>query len=400
MRIAYVLSCFPALSETFIREELHQVRNHQIQVSVFSLKTPRMVDQSADLEITDLIRNTSYSPFFFSAVLWVENIMLLFQRPKLYGELLLMIFRHLALQPIELIKTLATFPKLVYFSSIARQMDCRHIHAHFINVPTMGAMIMSRILNIQFSCTAHGSDIYQYPPVDLKKRILAASPFVTVSNHNRDYLIRSCSLPENTVRVVHCGIDLSKFPFRVRTLTRNQKIRILTVARLEHVKGIDLLLQTCRLLLDRNVDFEWQIVGDGSRGSELKKLHNRLELGSTVKFVGAEPHARVIERYTTADLFVLTSRREGIPVSVMEAMATGLPVIVPNVTGLPELVDHDCDGVLVPPGDPHAIASAVIKLISDPCKYEELSKSSRLKISKQFNIQETTKQLVHLWQME
>src|SRR5262249_55305 len=144
------------------------------------------------------------------------------------------------------------------------------------------------------------------------------------------------------------------------------------------------------------VNFDLSIIGDGSQKTQLEKQHTRLKLSSSVKFLGPLSHDKVIDHYAAADVFILPSRREGIPVSVMEAMALGVPVIAPRVTGVPELVNHEYNGLLVSPGNPEAIAQALIDLISDPVKYNEFSKYSRRKVEEGFNIHDSVDQLIYL----
>ena len=182
-----------------------------------------------------------------------------------------------------------------------------------------------------------------------------------------------------------------------RKTISGQDVKILTVARLEYVKGVDILLEACRYLMDHNFNFGLSIIGDGSQRTVLEKQMMRLRLDSHVKFFGALPHEIVIEHYSRADIFVLSSRREGIPVSVMEAMATGLPVVAPDVTGLPELIDNGQTGLLVHPADPVAFADAIIELASNPKIYQHFSRMSRAKIEEEFNIKRSVEQLVQLW---
>jgi glycosyltransferase involved in cell wall biosynthesis len=308
-----------------------------------------------------------------------------------------MILYRLGLQPVELVKTLAILPKTIYFSSIAQRDGCQRVHAHFVNVPTMAATIMSCILNIPFSCTGHGSDLFEYPPLDLKRRIHDASPFITISNFNKEHLSRQYEVDKDSIQVVHCGIDLSGYEHQNKKIPSNRPINILTVARLENVKGIDIVLQASRLLLDRDVEFYWSIIGDGSQRKNLMDLHENLHLGPAVKLLGVLPHHEVIRFFEQADLFVLTSRREGIPVSLMESMASGVPSIAPYVTGIPELVDNGVSGLLIQKVEPQTVCNAIITLMSDPVAYQNYSKNSRAKIDLEFDGKKNSAKLMQLW---
>jgi len=395
LAIAYVLSAFPAISETFILEELIELRRQGFEPLIFSLKKAQ---PDCVPEALGLMNVVHYSPFVLSIRLWAENIRLCVEHPRLYLSLLRGIIQSLIAQPLEMIKTLAVFPKTVYFASIARTLGCQRVHAHFMNVPAAAARIMASILEVPFSVTAHGSDIYEYPPADFESRIESASPFITISQFNRSYLQKKFPRLQDKIQVVHCGVDLQKLPHRP-SRKMGKPIRLLTVARLEKVKGVDILLDSCRDLMERGVDFECWIAGHGSQRWLLESQRDQLGLGSRIHFLGALPRADILNLYSTADIFILPSRREGIPVSVMEAMAVGLPVIAPRVTGLPELVNHDQNGWLVGPNNPSELANAVITLIESPEKAVLFAQHSRSKIETDFNIQTSVRQLLTLWNL-
>ena len=395
--IAYVLSLFPALSETFIVEELLELKRRGVDLTIFSLKSLKK-DEPVSAHVTELMPLVHYSAFLLSWPVLVANLRLVLRHPLRCASLMWRLFTSLVSQPIELVKSFSVVPKTVYFAEVARSRNCSRIHAHFCNVPAAAARLMARILEVPFSCTAHGSDIYKYPPADLVKRIHDASPFITVSEYNRRYLASlSAMLNEDTIEVVHCGVNLNKFANVLRQLTRNRTLRILTVGRLEHVKGLDILMDACALLRDADLDFTCDLVGDGSERAVLEERISQLGLQDYVVLCGALPHEDVIKHYQKADLFVLSSRREGIPVSVMEAMATGLPVVATNVFGLPELVDDGRTGVLVPPEDAFALAEAILRLAQDTDVCGEMARSGRERINEEFSIKRSVDCLLMLW---
>lgn len=400
LSVAYVLSQFPAYSETFIIEELLELKRRDIKLVVFSLKTPKK-DEPISEYTTGLTSQVYYSAFYLSWPVLVANLRLVLRRPLLYFSLIWILFSSLISQPIELLKSLAVVPKTVYFAEVAYLHKCTRIHAHFCNVPTMAARMISMILGVPFSCTAHGSDIFQYPPVDLVKRVREAAPFITISEYNRQYLAAlSDTLEEGMIEVIHCGVNLDKFTSLSRHLVVGQTLRILTVARLEHVKGLDILVNACALLRDTGLDFTCDLVGDGSERATLEKLVRTLNLQKQVHFWGAVPHEDVIRYYQEADLFVLPSRREGIPVSVMEAMATELPVVATRVTGLPEIIDNGRTGTLVPPENGRLLADAIVRLTKKSDILGEMGLRGREKIEVEFNIELSVERLLALWSSE
>jgi glycosyltransferase involved in cell wall biosynthesis len=162
---------------------------------------------------------------------------------------------------------------------------------------------------------------------------------------------------------------------RARLGVRDDEILIGTVANLRATKGYPDLLLAARAVIDRLPNVRFVAVGRGPLEDELRAEHARLGLGTRFEFVGFRPDA--VPVMSAFDVFCLPSHHEGLPVALMEALALGLPAVVTRVGGVAELVTDGDDAVIVPPGQPDALADALIALAQDPVRRDALGRRAR-----------------------
>ena len=211
------------------------------------------------------------------------------------------------------------------------------------------ALVASRLLGIGFSFTLYGSDLLQR--ADLMAAKLRVCRFcVTVSDFNRNYILeRYPSTPESKVIVQRLGVD-RVFPSPAPADEAPHRFCLLAVGRLHRVKNYSFLIQACAALRDEGLDVICWIVGEGPERSALERLIRKLGLQDRVYLTGYISSDQLFGHYRHADLVVLTSQSEGIPVVLMEAMAREKLVLAPAITGIPELVEHGRTGFLYEPG--------------------------------------------------
>ena len=227
-----------------------------------------------------------------------------------------------------------------------------HIHANHGYFPAWAAMIASRLTGLPYSLTLHGSDLLvDRIYIDLKT--CNALFVVTISDFNKRFLLDHVpQLPPDRVVVNRLGVDTTESVERHATEQADREpLAILTVGRLHAVKNQPFLLRACRRLADAGVPFTCRIVGSGPESQALAALIRQLRLENWVTLIGPLSGDSVAREYDGADLFVLTSRSEGLPNVLIEAMLHGLPVIAPAITGIPELVTHNDTGALYRPDD-------------------------------------------------
>jgi colanic acid/amylovoran biosynthesis glycosyltransferase len=339
-------------------------------------------------------------------------------------DLRTLVSAHLAalrLTPVSYLKTLlrslrlrrlsprATLWQLFYFLEAVplwlqiRRSGVRHVHAHFTNPAADVAMIVADLGDARGSWTwsfsAHGADIQETDQKALAAKVQRADRVICVSDFGRSQLMTLVG-PEHwpKLMVVHCGVDLQRFRGAPTSHADAAPLRILNVARLVPVKGQLVLLQAAALARQRALELELTIVGDGPLRASLEQAAHTLSLEDCVQFAGALGQDEIRDCYARADLFCLPSLREGIPVVLMEAMASGVPVVASGIMGIPELVEHGRSGVLVPPGQPEALADAMIRLAGDSEARHRLGDAGRAKIATAYEVRRSARQLASVFE--
>lgn len=382
-KIAYIVSRFPTVSETFILYEIIELQKRGAEIDIFPLIHQRESVSHAEVKL--LIPHVHY-PSIFSLNTIRDHFYWFRKNPTTYART---IWDGL-IKNIRSLKFLSRAIVIIFLSAqFARRIEeagIEQIHAHSAAHPTLMAYMVSRLTRIPYSFTAHSSDIY-FDQTMLDEKLDCARFVVTISEYNRKLLenIRP-DLPAGKIKVIHCGIDPTKFQKKSMQPLSNS-FNIICVARLEYIKGHQYLIEACALLKAQNVDFNCQLIGDGELHSQIQEQINRLSLTDTVRILGFQPHQQVLEFMVQADVLVLPSISEGIPVAAMEAMATGLPVIATSVTGVPELVKNGVTGLLVPSQNSEALFEALLKLYNSRQLRQSMGKAGQEKVIDEFNLQ-------------
>jgi glycosyltransferase involved in cell wall biosynthesis len=343
-------------------------------------------------EAAALVGRAHYTPFMSRAIL-SANAREFRRNPRQYLHTLTMLAARNLGSANLFFGGLAIFPKAVYFAEQIRLLNAAHIHAHFANHPAAAAWVMARLTGIPFTFTAHGADL-QVDQHMLCQKARDALQVITISRHNRDFIRETCGerLARKTT-VIHCGVDTTAFRPRARSSgVPGRALKLLSIGTMYEVKGHRYLIDACRILAARGLEFQCRLVGDGPLQPELRAQVESANLGQRVLFEGERPRREVIELIRQSDVLVLPSiptesgRREGIPIVLMEAMASGLVVIASAISGIPELVDNERSGLLVAPRDADAIAGAVMVLAADPALRQRLARAARTTIEAEFDL--------------
>jgi len=303
--------------------------------------------------------------------------------------------------------SLSEFAKAVYelptacdFAGHLRRFGAQHIHVHFASRSLSLGLMLGMLTALPVSCTVHAFDIFTRRRGSLRPRLSRCKFIAAVSQFNVDYLRRLCgSKVADLCHVVHCGIDLESF---IAISRQPQAGHIVSVAKLVPKKGLDLAIQACANLKEMNVEFLFEIVGDGPEKKYLQQEIQQLGLDRQVVLLGSQPNDRLVPLLSKACVFLLPCVQvpggdmDGIPVAMMEAMACEVPVVSRQISGIPELVYHNINGLLVREQDPAAIAEAVKELLADPDKAGRFGQAARKQIRLNFNIQKTAAQLREL----
>lgn len=387
MKILYITGNFRALTHTFMTREVQKVRDAGDEVQLLALRDgtaePQTEHPECDLNGCRHIYPVSPVRAFFSA------LGCLVTRPgRFLGAMRAALSdgADSARKKAKLMYELAVATTLVRW---VEEIGIEHIHAHLASSPTTYAMYLALLTGRSFSFTGHAADVYR-GRIALKPKLRLAAGVVCISEYNRrHYLSLVPGLKE--APIIHCGIRLEDFPRRAKTAP-DADPTVFAVGRCVPKKGFADLLQTVRLLADRNLAVQVRIAGDGPLLPQLQDQAADLGIAGRVEFLGSVPQATIRAELERADLFALPSVPvddgdiDGIPVSLMEAMAVGCPVISTRVSGIPELVVDGESGLLVPPRDPQALAAAIERLATDPELYRELGDGGRGMIEREFDL--------------
>jgi colanic acid/amylovoran biosynthesis glycosyltransferase len=387
--IAYVMSRWPKLTETFILYEVLAVEALGQRVELFPLLRHR--EPVSHPEAVQLAARAHYEPFLSRAIL-ASQLDAIRRRPRAYFGALGALVRGTLGSANFLLGGLAIFPKVVH---MARQMEAagiRHVHCHFANHPAAAGFIIHRLTGIPYSFVAHGSDLH----VDrhmLDRKVAEAAFVVAISRDNLEEIVEEVGEgARGRVEVIHCGVDTARLKPRTEPRRADRPFTILCIGTLHEVKGQSILVEACRILRDRGVDVRCRLIGDGEDEALLRDRIAAADLGGTVSLDGRLTRDEVIAAIADADVLVAPSvaasngKREGIPVVLMEAMSCGLPVVASRLSGIPELVDDEVEGLLVPPGDAAALADGIERLRDDPDLRARLGAAARRRIEKEFDL--------------
>lgn len=394
MRILYLVSLFPCWSETFIVREIEGVMREGAEVRILSLKPPSetLVQKDAALLLDRVIYPASWWNSLTSVLVHCAR------HPLREAHILVALAASLCRHPAALAKSVVVWWRTLGMLGDVRRFDPDHIHAHWATYPATSALILSRRLGKPFSFTAHAHDLFVEDHL-LAEKVRAAKLVVTISEFNRRYLCAHIDgASERRIEVIHCGVSPSAFPY---SSAGRDRARILSVGRLDEIKGFAHLVEACHILRKRGVPFRCQIIGSGPLEESLRCQVESLGLNGAIEFAGARPQSEVIGFLEQAGVFVLASvvtasgDRDGIPVALMEAMACGMPVISTRVSGIPELVEDGVTGLLASPGNAAELADCLARLMADPALSERLAGAARQRIEADFNIGTEASRLFH-----
>jgi colanic acid/amylovoran biosynthesis glycosyltransferase len=256
-------------------------------------------------------------------------------------------------------------------------------------------MYVKLVFGLGLSITIHGSDeFYDTRGQLLREKVETADFICCISHFARSQLLREGTFAHwHKLEVCRLGVDTEAMRGVMRQTPSDARFEILCVGRLTPSKAQYILVSAIQELRSRYRNIHLRIVGDGEDRETLGMHVARLGLEDHVAFEGPIGHDRIRDYYATSDLFVLASFAEGLPVVLMEAMAMGVPVVSTTVAGIPELIRHERDGLLVAPSDVEGLAAAIAKLIDDPDLRARLSASARRVVETRYNLQANVAQL-------
>lgn len=396
-KIAYILSQFPETHETFILREIIELRKNKINLELFSLK--KCKDKVIHPQAKEFITQTHYSSLLsyktmkaFFYFIWNKPLECLLLIPYLIKS---------NFSSFEfLIKSLAIVPISLYYAKLMKDLEVTHLHAHWATIPTTSAIIISRILGIPFSFTAHAWDIFLHNPM-LKEKVQKAELVATCTDYNKKYLDSLLNYKENNKIILNYhGINFDTLPEINKNFDDNL---IFSIGRLCEQKGFPYLLDACAILRDRGYRLKCVIVGEGPDRKSLTSQINQLGLQGYVVLSGIKPQSYIFDMFNKARMFVLpcviakNGDRDGIPNVMIEALAMYTPVISTTVSGVPEIIQNNITGITVEPRNSQQLADAIIGLLNNPDKAKTFVKNGRKLVEEKFDIRKNIRELVSIF---
>lgn len=393
MKVAYLTNQYPKVSHTFIRREIAAIEEDGIEVVRISIRpTPdRLVDplDIAENERTTVVLERGIPRLLFVAIATAIT------RPFRFGSALRMAIRMGSRSERGMMNNLAYLMVACSVLQVVRQEGCDHIHVHFGTNPTAVAMLCHMLGGPPYSFTVHGPEEFDKPwSIGLTEKIGRAVFVAAISSFGRSQLYRQCAHEHwPKIRVARCGVDRSYL--EATTVPIPASKQLVCVGRLCEQKGQLLLLEAAARLRDMGEDFTLVLVGDGEMRPEVDAAITEHELQDVVAVTGWAPGDAVRDYINESRILVLPSFAEGLPVVIMEALALGRPVLSTYVAGIPELVEPDASGWLVPPGSVDPLVQAMLTVLrASPQRLEELGREGRRRVLASHDTRTATDPLV------
>jgi glycosyltransferase involved in cell wall biosynthesis len=443
MKIAYIMSRFPHLPETFIMREMTEMAATGQEVLLYPLIFQN--DLVVHPEAAVWIPKAHAEPYLSGPII-ASNFKIFLKHPLTYTRLVLRIIGENLTNLNFLVRGLLLFPKIVHFSRQMQAEGVDRVHAHYASHPALAAWVIHELTGIPYSVTVHAHDIYARTSM-LKTKMRGAEFIVAISEFNREFL--ACVLGDDSIRakthIIHCGIDPRKYTPCVKPLQKSDPLEIICVGSLKPIKGQRFLVEACRILRERGIPFHCTIVGDGPEMPDVRRRVEAYNLADLVTLAGSKDEEQVSRMLPLANCYVQPSLAEGLPVAVMEALCTGLPVVATAYGGLVggegagnkikpeeasrlinglseiyrdtplaaetaldlskhitcqagifELINPGETGLLARPADPESLAGALTEFYTDPQKAREMASAGQNRVLQSFNLHQNAAQLSSL----
>ncbi len=427
MKIGYILKIFPKISEKFVTNEILELIKMGHEIYIFSIFHPneKIINREkvvhSEISEYNLLRSTFYPPHIQRSVLELSGYSKLFLTQNIYVQKL---HDNLCIDVAN------------YFAKVIEDNDIKLdvIHAHFATEPTYVAYKMSKILNIPFTFMAHAFDIFINPDIkSLKEKIENASAIMTPSYYNKEYLSNLISgIDKNKIFVVRAcpNIDELKllgdrYRYRYRDRDRNRdkdknnendknennendknennEFNILSISRLVEKKGIKYGILAIKELIREYPEINYNIIGSGPLERNLKKLIRTLEIENNVKIIQNLDNNALMTEFNKATIFILPCIKakngdmDGIPVSLMESMYLQIPTISTKISGIPELIENNIDGLLVEDKNVGQLVESLKILYINKDLRIKIGNNGKDKVENNFNIHKEAKKLIEIW---
>lgn len=401
-QIGYLLKGYPRLSETFILNEIYLLEQQGLQIQIYALRNPQELHNHPIVDrVKAPVQYISDYPLHEWKSFLAANLRLLISKPVTFLRAAYFAIKRSVQQ-----RDSATFKRFVQAVFMVQEhlekKPLTHLHAHFANDPTTIAFFVNWLIGLPFSFTAHAKDIYTEDSEFLAQKIASAQFVITCTGYNQQYL-KALSGQKTLVHEIYHGINLQTFAPVTRTRQGHAAL-ILSVGRLVPKKGFLILLEALHQLHERGLKFQCHIIGAGPQEIIIQERITELGLTGQVRLMGKMPQTELRRAYATADIMALACQvtadgdRDGIPNVLVEAMASGIPVVSTRISGIPELIENGVNGLLVPEKEPQALAEALEQLILKPEMAESLALAGSRVVEQKFDVNVNAQRVARLFE--
>ncbi len=391
-RVAFVLKGYPRLSETFIAQEILALEQRGLDIQIVSLRQP--TDRARHPVHGQIRAPVLYLPEYLTDE--KRRVFAAWRRVRLLPNYAAA--RHAWLADLARDPTPNRIRRFGQAIVLAAELmpDIRHLHAHFLHTPASVARYAAIMSGLRWSVSAHAKDIWTIPAWEKRGKLAAAQWTVTCTESGRRHLAELAPSPGKVALSYH-GLDLDRFPPPPPRAAGGDgsdpacPVTVLSVGRAVEKKGYDDLIAALALLPP---DLAWRFVhiGGGALAKRLKRQARRLGLAARTEWRGARPQPEVLDACRAADLFVLAAKigkdsdRDGLPNVLMEAQSQRLACVATTLPGIGELIEDGRTGLLVPPGNPRALATSLDALIRDPARRARLGAAGEARVRQEFDM--------------
>ncbi len=393
--VAYLTSQYPATSHTFILREVEAVRAAGVDVRTFTVRPPS-TDELTDPAIAAEAATTVVILAQGMSKIVAAHARMLVRRPGNYLRAIGLALRHRPPGLRGFALALAHFAEAGMLAVELERQGVSHLHNHFANSAATVGLIAARMIDLPWSFMIHGISESDYPAgVTLPDKVRAARFVACASWFGRAQAMRMVE-PEHwdKIGVVRCGLRLDRLP---KPADDRFGRNIICVGRLSPEKGQAGLIESFSRLLTVVPDARLNLIGSGPDEAQLRALVARLGLEGVVNFAGRCSEADTLDAIAAADVLVMASFMEGLPIVLMEAMALGAAVVAPRLAGVPELVDDGRTGLLFTPSNWQELEARLVQLLTDDLLRQRLSHAALATIEREFDVARSATQLVALF---
>ena len=367
LRLGYLLSQYPGISETFILREILALRELNFDIRVAAINVPDRDPRALTGTEREEGLHTRYIKRSRWHVLLRALLRCAIRQPRRFANALSLSLQLGATDRKRRLLGLYYFLEAVLVADWIREESLPHLHVHFATPASTVGLIAAKLSNTPLSITIHGPDeFYDVSRYHLAEKIAGCKFLCVIGKFARSQVMKYSPVEQWTkFEVTPLGVDPNRFAARPQR-ARGNVFEILCVGRLVPAKGQHVLIQAIARLAKNGEAVCLRLVGDGPDRESLEKQAASLGILDRVQLEGPVNQDRIQEYYNRADVFVLPSFAEGIPIVLMEAMAMEVPCITTRITGIPELIRDGVDGFLVTPSDDEELAVAIARLIREP----------------------------------